>query len=48
MYGRLDGNSVFKTVMTTVKPNQKGGHILHPNVCSLFLQPPKSKSNISS
>ncbi|KAK7693946.1 hypothetical protein QCA50_003520 [Cerrena zonata] len=31
MYGRLDGDSTFKTVMTTVKPNQKGGHNLHPN-----------------
>ncbi|CAL1705539.1 unnamed protein product [Somion occarium] len=31
LFGRLDGNKAFRTVMTVVNPNQKGGHILHPS-----------------
>ncbi|KAH7909914.1 S-adenosyl-L-methionine-dependent methyltransferase [Hygrophoropsis aurantiaca] len=31
LYGRLDGNSQFGTALTTVKPNAKGGALLHPS-----------------
>ncbi|KAI0929230.1 hypothetical protein AcW1_006224 [Taiwanofungus camphoratus] len=36
VYGRIDGDSFFRTAMTTVAPNCKGGALLHPTVsCSL-------------
>ncbi|KII89181.1 hypothetical protein PLICRDRAFT_160365 [Plicaturopsis crispa FD-325 SS-3] len=31
LYGRIDGNGYFKTAMTTVTPNAKGGTLLHPS-----------------
>jgi len=31
IYGRIDGSSFFKTALTTVAPNCKGGRLLHPN-----------------
>ncbi|KAI0077119.1 S-adenosyl-L-methionine-dependent methyltransferase [Panus rudis PR-1116 ss-1] len=31
LYARLDGNAPFKTVMTRVMPQAKGGHVLHPH-----------------
>ncbi|EGO21115.1 hypothetical protein SERLADRAFT_417509 [Serpula lacrymans var. lacrymans S7.9] len=31
LYGRLDGESQFKTALTTVAPNAKGGNLLHPS-----------------
>ncbi|EMD38163.1 hypothetical protein CERSUDRAFT_122915 [Gelatoporia subvermispora B] len=30
IYGRIDGNGHFWTAMTTIKPNAKGGRVLHP------------------
>ncbi|KAJ7438478.1 S-adenosyl-L-methionine-dependent methyltransferase [Mycena latifolia] len=29
-YGRLDGNGLFKTAMTTVQPRARGSYVLHP------------------
>ncbi|KZP21168.1 S-adenosyl-L-methionine-dependent methyltransferase [Athelia psychrophila] len=31
LYGRMDGEGFFKTAMTHVAPNQKGGDVLHPS-----------------
>ncbi|KAF7965632.1 hypothetical protein HWV62_42606 [Athelia sp. TMB] len=31
LYGRMDGEGHFKTAMTTVAPNRKGGDVLHPS-----------------
>lgn len=35
IYGRIDGKSFFKTAMTTVMPNAKGGPLLHPTVSTI-------------
>lgn len=32
VYGRIDGDHIFQTALTTVAPNSKVGRVLHPNV----------------
>lgn len=31
VYGRIDGDHIFQTALTTVAPNSKVGRVLHPN-----------------
>jgi hypothetical protein len=37
LYGRINGKGHFKTAMTTVAPNAKGGVLLHPTVSTRSL-----------